>query len=109
VTVVTEQTSPPTPAIEELAAMFAVLADPGRVRLLTLLHRTDERCVGDLAAAAGMSESAVSHALRLLRDRSVVQVRRAGRLNFYRLADDHVRSLLELGLAHIGHGRDEHR
>jgi ArsR family transcriptional regulator, lead/cadmium/zinc/bismuth-responsive transcriptional repressor len=96
--------APPDTAVDELAAMFGVLADPGRLRLLTLLHAGGETCVGDLAAAAGMSESAVSHALRLLRDREVVQARRDGRLIRYSLADAHVRSLLELGLDHVGHG-----
>ncbi len=62
-----------------------------------------EMCVCDLAAAAGQSESSVSHALRLLRAHRVVQVRRAGRMAFYKLADSHVRMLLDVALTHVGH------
>src|SRR5215472_2330934 len=62
-----------------------------------------EMCVCDLAAAAGTSESAASHHLRLLRAHRVVQVRRSGRMAYYRLADSHVRMLLDIALTHIGH------
>lgn len=60
-------------------------------------------CVCDLAAACGQSESGVSHALRLLRAHRVVAVRRSGRRAFYRLADAHVRMLLDLALTHHAH------
>lgn len=83
------------PDVGELADMFGLLADPGRLRLLAGLLEVGELCVCDLAAATGMSESAVSHALRLLRAHRVVQVRRAGRRSYYRLADSHVRLLLD--------------
>lgn len=86
----------------QLAATFTLLGDPNRLRLLTAL-REGEMCVSDLAAVSGQSESAVSHALRLLRTRRIVTVRRRGRHAFYRLADQHVRLLLELALAHHGH------
>ena len=93
----------PTEAdVEELAAVFGLLADPGRLRLLIAL-REGELCVCDLAAASGQSESATSHALRLLRAHRVVQVRRAGRRAYYRLDDGHVRGLLDLALAHLDH------
>ena len=62
-----------------------------------------EMCVCDLAAVARASESAVSHHLRLLRAHRVVQVRRTGRMAYYRLADAHVRLLLDVALTHIGH------
>lgn len=97
--------------VSELADIFSLLADPGRLRLMTSLLEAGELCVCDLAAATGMGESAVSHALRLLRAHRVVQVRRAGRMSYYRLADSHVRLLLDLGLQHIGHTsalRQEH-
>jgi DNA-binding transcriptional ArsR family regulator len=87
----------------ELADMFGLLAEPGRLRLLASLLEVGELCVCDLAAVSGMSESAVSHALRLLRAHRVVQVRRAGRRNYYRLADSHVRMLLDTALAHTEH------
>lgn len=90
--------------IDELAdGVFAVLADPNRLRLLVSLRAGDELCVCDLAAAADMSESATSHALRLLRAHRVVKVRRAGRMAFYSLADSHVRTLLDVALDHAHH------
>src|ERR1700743_558170 len=69
-----------------LAGVFGLLADPGRLRVLVALLE-GEMCVCDLAAAAGASESAASHHLRLLRAHRVVQVRRSGRMAYYRLAD----------------------
>ena len=89
--------------IGELADVFGLLSDPGRLRLLTSLLEAGELCVCDLAAATGLTESSISHALRLLRAHRVVQVRRAGRMSYYRLADSHVRLLLDLGLQHTGH------
>lgn len=94
---------PPDEDVNDLADIFGLLSDPGRLRLLTSLLEVGELCVCDLAAATGLNESAVSHALRLLRAHRVVQVRRAGRMSFYRLADSHVRLLLDLGLQHTGH------
>lgn len=94
---------PPEEDVADLADVFGLLADPGRLRLMTSLLEAGELCVCDLSAATGMGESAVSHALRLLRAHRVVQSRRAGRMSYYRLADSHVRLLLDLGLQHIGH------
>ncbi|REE96436.1 ArsR/SmtB family transcription factor [Thermomonospora umbrina] len=84
------------------AEVFGLLSDPGRLRLLTALL-DGELCVCDLAAVSGMSESAASHALRLLRAHRVVAVRRSGRMAYYRLEDAHVRMLLDLAVAHIEH------
>lgn len=83
-----------------LAGVFATLADPTRARLLHALMLADELCVADLALLVGLSQSAVSHQLRLLRDRRVVSRRRAGRIVYYRLADEHVRHVLADGLSH---------
>ncbi|MCP1415668.1 MULTISPECIES: helix-turn-helix transcriptional regulator [Micrococcaceae] len=88
--------------VTDLAVIFGLLSDPGRVRILIALLE-GEMCVCDLAATTGLSESGVSHALRLLRGPRVVQVRRAGRMAYYSLADSHVRMLLDLGLTHVGH------
>lgn len=88
--------------VTELADVFGLLADPGRLRVLAALLE-GEMCVCDLAAVAGASESATSHHLRLLRAHRVVQVRRSGRMAYYRLADGHVRMLLDVALEHIGH------
>ncbi|UER55477.1 helix-turn-helix transcriptional regulator [Kineosporiaceae bacterium SCSIO 59966] len=98
-----ERSLPPAPLVEDLAAVFALLSDPGRVRLLITLLEGGEVCVHDLAAVTGQSESGVSHALRLLRAHRVVAARRSGRLVFYRLADGHVRMLLDVALTHLGH------
>lgn len=94
---------PPEATVQDLAAVFGLLSDPGRVRLLITLLEGGEVCVHDLAAATGQSESGVSHALRLLRAHRVVVARRSGRLALYRLADGHVRMLLDLALTHLGH------
>jgi DNA-binding transcriptional ArsR family regulator len=73
------------------------------LRVLVAMLEGGEMCVCDLAAVAHASESAVSHHLRLLRAHRVVHVRRAGRMAYYRLADAHVRMLLDVALTHIGH------
>lgn len=85
-----------------LSDVFGLLADPGRLRLLVALL-VGELCVSDLAAAAELSESATSHALRILRAHRVVCARRAGRMAYYSLADAHVRTLLDVALAHVAH------
>ncbi len=88
--------------LRDTAEVFGLLSDPGRLRLLMALL-DGELCVCDLAAVSGQSESAVSHALRLLRAHRVVSVRRAGRMAYYRLEDAHVRMLLDLALTHTEH------
>ncbi len=93
---------PPEGEIVATADIFDLLSDPNRLRLLVALI-DGELCVCDLAAVSGMSESATSHALRLLRARRVVSVRRNGRRAYYRLADAHVRLLLDLGFTHTQH------
>jgi DNA-binding transcriptional ArsR family regulator len=92
--------------VADLAVIFGLLSDPGRVRILIALLE-GEMCVCDLAATTGLSESGVSHALRLLRGPRVVQVRRSGRMAYYSLADSHVRMLLDLGLTHVGHASED--
>jgi len=82
-----------------LTDIFRALADPTRVRMLLALSR-EPLCVCDLSEVAGVSESAVSHQLRMLRDLRLVTWERDGKRAVYRLADDHVRDLLVLGLAH---------
>jgi len=89
--------------VVELADVFSLLGDPGRLRLLMSLLEGGEMCVCDLAATTTMSESSVSHALRLLRAHRIVSVSRRGRMAYYRLDDGHVRMLLDLGLTHTGH------
>ncbi|MBB4915024.1 ArsR/SmtB family transcription factor [Streptosporangium saharense] len=97
---------PGTESIEELAGVFGLLSDPGRLRVIIALLEGGEMCVCDIAAACGHSESAVSHTLRLLRAHHVVRVRRSGRMAYHRLDDSHVRMLLDLGLSHVSHTPD---
>ena len=85
-----------------LAETFQALADPTRIRIVSLLA-DHELCVCDLAALLGMSQSAVSHQLRLLRNLHLVKARKEGREVNYSLDDDHIRDLFQRGLDHIRH------
>ncbi len=89
--------------VSALAETFRVLGDPTRVRLLDALSHA-ELCVCDLATLLRLSESAVSHQLRLLRGMRVVRARREGRMVFYSLDDQHVVALLHQGLRHVEEG-----
>ena len=86
--------------VAALAETFRVLGDPTRVRILDALSKA-ELCVCNIAALLGLSESAVSHQLRLLRGMRLVRSRRAGRMVFYALDDQHIVSLFNQGLAHV--------
>lgn len=87
-----------------LAALFRMLGDPGRVRILVALAEAGEMRVGDLCAVVGAPETTVSHALRLLRTAGIVRNRREGRNVYYDLDDAHVRELLDLSREHLHHG-----
>lgn len=93
--------APADAAIASLSEIFRALGDPTRLRLLSALGG-GELCVCDLASLAGISESATSHQLRLLRALRLVRARRDGRLVFYRLDDEHVSDLVTQGLQHVG-------
>ncbi len=85
-----------------LAEIFAALSDPTRLRLISAMsHR--ELSVGELSRLVGISESATSHQLRLLRSLRIVRARKSGRQVFYCLDDQHVRDLLDRGLEHVQH------
>jgi ArsR family transcriptional regulator len=86
----------------QLAEIFKALSDPTRLRIVALLLE-NEVCVHSLELALGMSQSAVSHQLRVLRQLHLVRYRKEGRHVFYALDDDHVRRLFEQGLLHIEH------
>lgn len=85
---------------ERLSAAFELLADPTRARVLHALSLANELCVCDLALLVGISESAMSHQLRLLRTQGVVTRRKAGRIVYYQLADEHVRHVFDDALRH---------
>ena len=91
---------PETARLLELAGLFKVFADGTRTRILYALTG-QELCVCHMAELLGMSVSAVSHQLRILRDADLVRTRREGKTVFYSLADDHVRCILECGMEHI--------
>lgn len=87
----------------EVAELFKALADPTRVRMISILAHT-EMCVGDLCLALEMSQPAVSYQLRILRTLRIVRARKEGKHVFYTLDDDHVYQLYHQGVDHIKHG-----
>jgi len=86
-----------------LAELFRALGDPSRVKILSVLLDAEEN-VNTLATLVGISESAISHHLRGLRQMQLVRARRQGREVFYSLDDGHVATLLKQGLDHVQHG-----
>src|SRR5918995_2477326 len=90
-------------AVQGLPDTFSALGDPTRVRILDALSH-GELCVCDLAAVVRMSESAVSHQLRLLRSLRLLPPRREGRMVFYALDDKHIITLFRMGLRHVQEG-----
>ncbi|MFA5838264.1 MAG: metalloregulator ArsR/SmtB family transcription factor [Bellilinea sp.] len=87
---------------ERLAQIFSALSDPTRLRIISALS-DHELCVCDLSVVLGMSQSAVSHQLRLLRNLNLVKYRKEGRIVYYALDDEHIRELFGLGLEHTAH------
>ena len=86
--------------IYDLADLFKVFADSTRIRILySLLDR--EKCVGDIVEELEMSQTAISHQLRILKQSHLVRCRRDGKQMYYSLADDHVKSIIEIALEHI--------
>ena len=89
--------------IQRLALTYKIMGDPTRLKIIMAL-RGGEMCVCDIAAFLGLSESAVSHQLRRLRESSLVRSRRDGQILYYSLDDDHVLDLVTVGLNHIEEG-----
>lgn len=86
--------------MEQLALTYKIMGDPTRLKIILAL-RGGEMCVCDIAAFLGLSESAVSHQLRRLREFSLVRSRRDGQILYYSLDDNHVLDLVTVGLHHI--------
>ncbi|ADQ47130.1 regulatory protein ArsR [Caldicellulosiruptor kronotskyensis 2002] len=84
----------------DLSEFFKVFSDSTRIKILSSLL-VSEMCVCDLAAVLNTSQSAISHQLRLLKAFRLVKSRKAGKVVYYSLSDDHVKSIIELGLAHL--------
>jgi len=91
---------PEDEVIFDLADFYKIFGDTTRVKILYALDKS-ELCVCDISALLGMSVSAVSHQLRTLRDSNLVRTKRQGKVVYYSLSDDHVKSILECGLEHI--------
>lgn len=86
----------------ELAEIFKILGNPTRIKILHVLSRS-EMCVCDIVAVLGLSQSAISHQLRLLRTSRLVKNRQEGKVVYYSLDDDHIEKLFTAGLEHIRH------
>ena len=87
--------------MEHIADLFKGFADPTRVHILTLLQQREELCVTDIAEAVELSQSAISHQLRILKQMHLIKFRRVGKNIWYSLADDHVKTILRMGLEHV--------
>ena len=94
------QPIPDKQTIERIAELFKGFCDPTRVRILSLLAQ-GEQCVTEIAEAAQVSQSAVSHQLRLLKQMQLIKFRRDGKNILYSLADNHVLTILQMGLEHV--------
>ena len=86
--------------LDRLALTYRVLGDPNRLKIVLALKNV-EMCVCDLAAFTGVSESAISHQLRRLKDLTLVKSRREGQIIYYSLDDEHVERILNVGLEHV--------
>jgi DNA-binding transcriptional ArsR family regulator len=92
---------------EDLAQRFRLLGDPGRLRMVYALLETGEMRVGDLAVTVDASESATSHQLSQLRLAGLVRSRRQGREVYYRIADGHIRLILDVAVEHYLHDHED--
>ena len=84
-----------------IADLFKAFADPTRVHILSLLLVRQELCVSEIAEEVGVSQSGISHQLRLLKQMHLIKFRRDGKNLWYSLADDHVKMILQMGLEHV--------
>ncbi|MBE5039306.1 ArsR/SmtB family transcription factor [Ructibacterium gallinarum] len=91
---------PADQTLYELAELFKVFGDFTRIKIMSLLLEA-ELCVGDMAQLMGMSQNAVSHQLRVLKNSELVKFRREGKVIFYSLADSHVKRIISQGLEHV--------
>lgn len=91
---------PQEESLYDLAELFKVFGDSTRIRILWALHET-EMCVCDIAVLLNMTQSAISHQLRVLKQANLVKNRKEGKVVYYSLVDDHVREIFDQGLIHI--------
>ncbi|MBQ9764010.1 MAG: helix-turn-helix transcriptional regulator [Phascolarctobacterium sp.] len=89
--------------IDEIARIFKLIGDPTRIRIISLLAHQEEVCVTCIAEGLGMTQSAISHQLRLLRDAGLVKFTKEGKEVFYSLDDEHVITLFAQAMDHVKH------
>ena len=92
--------TPPDEELDSVADFFKMFGDNTRLKIMLALQQS-ELCVMDIAEALSMTQSAISHQLKLLKQLDLVKTRRAGKTIFYSLADDHISSILSMGIDHI--------
>ena len=97
---IVQEKMPEETELYDLAELFKVFGDSTRIRILFVLFKT-EVCVCDLAQALNMTQSAISHQLKILKQNKLVKSRREGKSVFYSLADEHVRTIIAQGREHI--------
>ncbi len=97
---IVDKKMPDETKLYDLSELFKVFGDSTRIRILFVLFEA-EVCVCDLAEALNMTQSAISHQLKILKQNKLVKSRREGKSIFYSLADDHVRTIISMGLEHI--------
>jgi len=95
-----QQEMPEDEILYDLADLFKIFGDTTRIRILYVLLES-EMCVCDIAALLGMTQSAISHQLKVLKQSKLIRYRRDGKTVFYSLADDHVRTIIDCGVDHI--------
>ncbi|HIT90902.1 MAG TPA: winged helix-turn-helix transcriptional regulator [Candidatus Merdenecus merdavium] len=91
---------PPSEKLHDLADFFKVFGDPTRIKILYVLFQS-EMCVCDIANLLNMTQSAISHQLRVLKQMKLVSNRREGKTVFYALADSHIKTIMNQGMEHI--------
>ena len=94
------QTLPNEDLLLDLADAFKLFSDSTRLKILYALMEA-EMCVCDISVLLGMTKSSVRHQLRVLKQANLVKYRKAGRVIYYSLADDHVRTICQMGMAHV--------
>ncbi|MBS5971538.1 MAG: helix-turn-helix transcriptional regulator [Finegoldia magna] len=86
--------------IADLSDMFKIFGDQTRVKILMALE-SGELCVCDIAAVMNMSQSAISHQLRVLKQSNIVKTRREGKVVYYSISDDHVKEIFDIAIVHV--------
>lgn len=87
----------------EVANFFKIMGDTTRARILYLLDQKEEMCVCDIASELNMTDSSISHQLKILRDNRIVKYRKDGKEIYYSLDDEHVQQVFEIGIEHVEH------